>query len=209
MGHKFLIYGDPAYPLRPLLYKPFGGAVLHPYHVALNKAMGSNGYHQLELDTSSRQLTTFSTHVGFFRYKCLNFGISSAAEIFQNTIRLVLNGISNVLNVSYNILVFGQAKQQHDASLEAVLHRLQEPGLTLNEKKCHFHRELKFFGLIFSGDGVRPDPKKVTDFLQTKTPEAPQELKSLLGMVNYSRRFLRNLADLTQPLRELTNKNVA
>ncbi|KAL1424138.1 hypothetical protein MTO96_003636 [Rhipicephalus appendiculatus] len=57
-----------------------------------------NGYHQLELDAPSRQLTTFSTHVGLFRYKRLNFGISSAAEIFQNTIRQVLNGIPNVLN---------------------------------------------------------------------------------------------------------------
>uniref|UniRef100_A0A224Z9X1 RNA-directed DNA polymerase n=1 Tax=Rhipicephalus zambeziensis TaxID=60191 RepID=A0A224Z9X1_9ACAR len=167
-----------------------------------------NGYHQLELDAPSRQLTTFSTHVGLFRYKRLNFGISSAAEIFQNTIRQVLNGIPNVLNVSDDILVFGQTKQEHDTSLEAVLQRLQEAGLTLNEKKCHFHqRELTFFGLIFSADGVRPDPKKIAAFLQIKTPESPQEVKSLLGMVNYSGRFLKNLADLTQPLRELTLKN--
>nr|XP_050051912.1 uncharacterized protein K02A2.6-like [Dermacentor andersoni] len=168
-----------------------------------------NGYHQLELDPSSRQLTTFSTHVGLFRYKRLNFGISSAAEIFQNTIRQVLNGIHNVLNVSDDILVFGQTKQEHDLSLEAVLQRLQEAGLTLNEKKCHFHqRELNFFGLHFSADGVRPDPKKIAAFLQIKTPESPQEVKSLLGMINYSGRFLKNLADLTQPLRELTLKDV-
>ncbi|XP_075550350.1 uncharacterized protein LOC142583755 [Dermacentor variabilis] len=168
-----------------------------------------NGYHQLELDPSSRQLTTFSTHVGLFRSKRLNFGISSAAEIFQNTIRQVLNGIPNVLNVSDDILVFGQTKQEHDLSLEAVLQRLQEAGLTLNEKKCHFHqRELNFFGLNFSADGVRPDPKKIAAFLQIKTPESPQEVRSLLGMINYSGRFLRNLADLTQPLRELTLKDV-
>ncbi|KAK8773388.1 hypothetical protein V5799_012079 [Amblyomma americanum] len=131
-----------------------------------------NGYHQLELDTPSRQLTTFSTHVGFFHYKRLNYGISSAAEIFYNTIRQVLNGIPNILNVSDDIFVFGQTKQQPGASLEAVLHRLQEAGLTLNEKKCHFHQgELKFFGLIFSAGDVRPDSKKVEAFLQIKTPE--------------------------------------
>lgn len=169
-----------------------------------------NGYHQLELDMSSRELTTFSTHVGLFRYKRLNFGISSAAEIFQNTIRQVLNGIQNVLNVSDDILVFGRTKEEHDSALNAVLHRLQESGLTLNGKKCHFHqRELSFFGLIFSSDGVRPDPKKVEAFLEVKTPESPQEVKSLLGMINYSGRFLRNLAELTQPLRELTLKNAA
>ena len=39
------------------------------------------GYHQLELNAESRYITTFSTHVGLFRYKRLNFGINSASEI--------------------------------------------------------------------------------------------------------------------------------
>lgn len=40
------------------------------------------GYHQLELEHESRNITTFSTHVGLRRYKRLSFGISSAAELF-------------------------------------------------------------------------------------------------------------------------------
>jgi hypothetical protein len=34
------------------------------------------GYHQLELHEDSRYITTFSTHIGLYRYKRLNFGIS-------------------------------------------------------------------------------------------------------------------------------------
>ena len=48
------------------------------------------GYHQIELHPDSRYMTTFTTHVGLRGYKRLNFGISSAAEIFQNTIRETL-----------------------------------------------------------------------------------------------------------------------
>lgn len=44
------------------------------------------GYHQIELEEQSRYITTFTTHVGLRRYKRLNFGISSAAEIFQETV---------------------------------------------------------------------------------------------------------------------------
>jgi hypothetical protein len=40
-----------------------------------------SGYHQLELDPSSRYITTFSMHSGLFRYKRLNFGISSASRV--------------------------------------------------------------------------------------------------------------------------------
>ena len=42
----------------------------------------NQGYHQIPLHSDSRLLTTFSTHVLLFRYKRLNFGLSSAAEIF-------------------------------------------------------------------------------------------------------------------------------
>ena len=47
----------------------------------------SKGYHQLELNESSRNVTTFSTHIGLYQYKRPNYGARSAAEIFQETIR--------------------------------------------------------------------------------------------------------------------------
>ncbi|KAH8024254.1 hypothetical protein HPB51_022373 [Rhipicephalus microplus] len=40
-GRTYVIYGDPTYPLRPLLYKPFGGASLRPHEVNFNKRMSS------------------------------------------------------------------------------------------------------------------------------------------------------------------------
>ena len=43
-------------------------------------------YTQIKLAPDSSCITTFSTHMGLMRYKRLNFGISSAAEIFQSVI---------------------------------------------------------------------------------------------------------------------------
>ncbi|XP_067904988.1 melanocyte-stimulating hormone receptor [Heterodontus francisci] len=40
----------------------------------------NTGDHQIELAAESRYLTVFSTHIGLFRYKRLNFGVSSTAE---------------------------------------------------------------------------------------------------------------------------------
>ena len=53
----------------------------------------NQGYNQLDLAPESRYITTFGTHMGSMRYKRLNFGISSAPEIFQNVIRETLEGI--------------------------------------------------------------------------------------------------------------------
>lgn len=38
------------------------------------------GYHQLELTPESRDITTFVTHCGLYRYKRLLFGVNSASE---------------------------------------------------------------------------------------------------------------------------------
>ena len=41
----------------------------------------SSGY-QLELAEESQHITTFSTHLGLWRYKRISFGINAASEIF-------------------------------------------------------------------------------------------------------------------------------
>ena len=74
----------------------------------------TSSYHQLKLTTESRSITTLNTHVGLFRYKRLNFGISSASEIFYQTIRNVIHDIPNAKNISDDIIVFGTTQEQHD-----------------------------------------------------------------------------------------------
>lgn len=39
--HQFVLYGDPAYPLRPLLMKPYGGAKLTKEQEDFNAAMST------------------------------------------------------------------------------------------------------------------------------------------------------------------------
>ena len=53
----------------------------------------NEAYHQLELSPESRLITTFSTHIGLYRYKRLNYGTNAAVEIFQNTLTQVLQGL--------------------------------------------------------------------------------------------------------------------
>ncbi|CAI6367348.1 unnamed protein product [Macrosiphum euphorbiae] len=168
----------------------------------------NEGYHQLELECASRSITTFSTHVGLRRYKRLNFGINSAAEVFQDEIRQVLVNIPNVMNVSDDILIYAKSQDEHDNILEKVLSRLQEKGLTLNYEKCLFSvKKLTFFGYQFSEQGVEIDKKKIEAFIQLKPPSNVSEVRSVLGMINYCGRFIPNLAEKTKPLRNLITAN--
>ena len=102
-----------------------------------------SGYHQLELDKNSRSITTFSTHVGLFRYKRLNFGVCSASEVFQKEIRTIVSDLEGVTNIADEILIYGSTQEKHDVALEALFRRLEDNGLTLNKQKCEFNREKK------------------------------------------------------------------
>ena len=118
----------------------------------------NSSYHQLELDEASKYITTFSTHIGLRRYRHLSFGISSAAEVFQETIRETLSGLIGVLNVSNDILIYSSSLEEHHARLRATLQRLAD-RLTLHRNKCAFYaNSLEFFGYHFSSDRLQVDP---------------------------------------------------
>ena len=162
---------------------------------------------QLELAPESSYITTFSTHLGLMRYTRLNFGVCSAAEIFQNVIRETLEGINGAINISDDILVFGKSQEKHEQNLRCVFQRLKENGLTLNRTNCEFSKgRFEFFGYVFSEDGISPDPKKVEDIVNLQAPTNASEVRSLLGMVNYCARFIPDYATKMEPLRRLTHK---
>ena len=68
----------------------------------------------------------------------LGMGICSAPKVFQYTIQKVLVGLPGVLNLADDIVVFEKDAAEHKCRLVAVMTRLSESGLMLNESKCQF-----------------------------------------------------------------------
>ena len=146
----------------------------------------NQGYHQLELDEDSQSITTFATHIGWFRYKRPSFGINSAAEIVQKSIEEVLQGIDGVRNISDDIIVFGKNQSDHDDALQAVLQRMRENSLTANAAKCLFNQSsIDLFGHHFSADGISADDEKVASLINASPPKNATEARSFLGLAQY------------------------
>lgn len=165
-------------------------------------------FHQLTLDQDSRHLTTITTHCGLFRYKRLHMGISCASEEFTECIRQILEGIPGQINMTDDILVYGATDQEHDDSLMQVLTRLEEHGITLNSEKCEIGKsELTFFGLRMSEKGIAPTEDRCRALREAKPPANVKELRSLLGTVQFSSRFIKHTCMITEPLWRLTKKN--
>lgn len=89
-------------------------------------------FHQMEIDPNSRDITTFITSKGLFRYTRLMFGITCATELFQKNMEQMLTGCDGTVNFIDDILVYGASKEEHDVRLEQVRSRLHEYKVVLN-----------------------------------------------------------------------------
>ena len=185
--------------------------VLHEMNGAnvFSKLDLAQSFHQIELEESSRSITTFVTHKGLYRYKRLMFGISCAPEMHQRVIQQVLEGCEGARNIADDIIVYASTTEQHDQRLDEVLRRLQEAGLKLNGSKCQFGMtELTFMGHRLSRAGVTASDEKVAAVINAREPRNASEVRSFLGLVTFLGRFLPDLSTVSAPLRDLTKSGV-
>ena len=167
------------------------------------------GYHQIELEEESRNITVFTTHKGLYRYKRLMFGISAAPELYQYIMQQVLQGCDGAENISDDIIIHGADQNEHDRRLIAVLEKLHRKGLTLNKEKCKFRmNKLEFMGHDLSEKGIGPTEAKVEAVRNAREPRSATEVRSFLGLVNFSARYIPDMATVSEPLRMLTKTNV-
>ena len=148
--------------------------------------------------------------MGRYCFNKLPFGILSAPEHFQRRMSELLTSLQGVLCHMDDILVFGKDDAEHNQRLETVLRRVEEAGETLNPSKCEFNRRmLRFLGNVIDADGIRADPSKTEAIQEMQQPTTVAGVRRFLGMANQLGKFTPNLAELTQPLRELLGKSRA
>ena len=92
-----------------------------------------------------------------------------------------------VINIYDDMLVYGAIQIQHDYALARVLQRMEDLGLTLNKAKCKFsHPEAIFFGMRFTKEGMSLTQDRVQALMEAAPPKSVQEVRSFLGMTNFS-----------------------
>ena len=134
----------------------------------------------------------------------LVIGLSNARDIFESCMHQILQGLSVVINVADDVLVYGTDYESFKANVIGFIDRCVEKDLNLNLDKVHINvPNVPFFGPVLTPKGLKPDPHKVDVIQQWPTPTCTLELQSFLGSVNYLCKFIPYLSDLHQPLQEL------
>ena len=169
----------------------------------------SNCYWHKKLDEESSYLCAFNTPFGRYKFNCMPFGICSASDVAQQMVDDEFSDIPGALAVHDDIIVCGANEEEHDTALEKVLQRARERNIKFNKKKIQLRvTEVKYLGNIVSEKGFTPDPEKIRAIMEMPPPESKQDLRRLLGMVNYLSQYIPNMSEITAPLRSLLKKDI-
>ena len=167
-----------------------------------------SAYWQLELHPDACYLTVFECNGRLYRYKRLLMGVKPAQGELTMALQPIFSHIPNVHLIHDDLVIAAKTKAEHNKALEAVLEAVSNAGLTLNPSKCSYGvSEIKFWGMIFSADGVRPDPEKVDALDDLEPPRNKEELKSFICMMQSNSDFIKKFSQKIAPLRELLQKN--
>ena len=90
------------------------------------------------------------------RWKVLIMGASTTSSEYK-----VFLGLGRLKVISDDSIIYARNQEEHDLIVGKALDRVKENGLILNFEKCEFNlKEIKFFGVILSAEGIRTDPDK-------------------------------------------------
>ena len=114
------------------------------------------------------------------------FDLTGAPGSFQHLMDSILRGLPFSTTYIDDVLIFSPTLEQHVEHLQQVFSCLQDAGLTLRENRCHIKvSRVCYLGHIFDGNGMHPDPCKVSSVQEWPTPTNAMKLKQFLGLASY------------------------
>lgn len=169
----------------------------------------TSGFHQIGLDEKSRDITSFSTENGSFRFTRLPYGLKVAPNSFQRMMNLAFTGLTPSKTFVYmdDVIVTGCSVKHMLKNLETVFQRCRECNLKLHPDKCTFFRhEVTYLGHRCTDNGILPDSSKYDLIKSYPRPTNGDEVRRFVAFCNYYRRFIPNFASYSVHLTKLTRK---
>ena len=176
-------------------------------HVFFTKIDLAKGYWQILVLPEDRPKTAFATHQGLFQFIRMPFGLVSAPAVFARMMRMLHLADLSAENLFDDILVHSASWSEHLHHVRNVLDRLKSYGLTARPSKILAgFQSLEFLGHVVGSGVLGPDESKTEKILQVSTPTTKKQVRSLLGLLSFYRRYVPGFASVAAPLTDLTKE---
>ncbi|EIE79073.1 hypothetical protein RO3G_03778 [Rhizopus delemar RA 99-880] len=161
-------------------------------------------FHRFQIYEPDRVKTTFTFEGQQYQFRGCPFGLKHIASRYQRVINIVLRDLPYAQAFVDDIIIFSKSYEEHITHVQNIIQRLTKVNLILNPDKCHFAQSTVYLlGFCVDAKGSRLDPRKVTNALTWPRPSSGKEIQRFLGLVNYFRKYLPNISEVTAPLDKL------
>ena len=149
-------------------------------------------------------------------------GVKPAQAELNAGFKPIFSRIPNVYLIHDDLIIATKSTEEHLKAIREVMEVIKSENLTLNPNKFTFgsneinltlkpnkftfgSKEINFWAMLFSSEGVKPDPKKTKVLEDLQPPKNKEELKSFICMMQSNSSFILYFLKSVAPLRILLN----
>lgn len=170
----------------------------------------TDAFYQIPLDENSKAKTAFSVpSKGTYVFKRMVMGLCNSGSTLCALIdRLLGNEFEPYLFIYLDdFIIATDSFEKHLEIMSRLADKLRFANLTISPKKSLFcYKRLKFLGHIIDENGISLDPSRIEAMVNYPEPTCVKDVRRVLGMAGWYRRFIRDFAAITTPMSETLKK---
>jgi hypothetical protein len=127
----------------------------------------------------------------------MKFGLKNAGATYQRAMNFIFHEYIGTLVEIYidDIVIKSEDITKYLADLQKILECTRKHGLKMNPNKCAFGVSAgQFLGFMVHHRGIEISRKSIDAMNKVVAPANKTELQSLIGKINFIRRFISNLS---------------
>ena len=167
-----------------------------------------HGYHSVPLHPADKDLTTFVTEWGRYRYRTVPQGLISAGDAYTQRKAEIMANIPDQATCVDDTIMYDDSIEENFFKVCNFLTIGAQGGCTFNPKKFQFgQKEVNFLGFLITADGVQTTQHFRDSILSFPTPKNITDVRSWFGCVNQVS-YSFAAAPIMAPFRHLLSSKV-
>jgi hypothetical protein len=177
-------------------------------HKVISFMDGNAGYNRIYMAVEDVAKTAFRCpgHIGLFEWIVMTFGLKNAGATYQRAMNYIFHELIGKIVEIYidDVMIKSLDHESHLTDVRKTLECTRKHGLMMNLNKCALGVSVgEFLGFLVHEGGIEVGKKRMKAIDEVVPLTNLKELQSLLGKINFVRRFISNLSQKVLPFSPL------